>query len=135
MVVYQYDGGRTFRDGLAKNFARMYQRGIQQAPCDEYIALQPMLGVKDGHMELLDRSLLQAGGEDGRDVARSTKWHAGLPGLTRHPTAEFERGVNRGGARPSHTTAFHVSSSRSCAPLAGGPTCSSITAPRATLTI
>src|SRR5256885_2041462 len=90
MVVYQNDGRRALRNGLTEHLARMYERRIENAARDSHVALQTMLRVENGDMELLDRKILEARGEHGHNITRRANRRAFVPVFSCHPSSQLQ---------------------------------------------
>ena len=103
MIVHEDDCRRSLGDRLAKDFARMHERGVEDPASDRDVALEPMLRVEHGNVELFDRQIFHAGTEVFDDISRRPHRSPILPSFSRHAASELERRVNR--HRPSESYA------------------------------
>jgi hypothetical protein len=72
----------------------MYERRIEQAARYGDVALESVLRIEHGDVELLDRQIFQALREDFVDIAWPSDGCAFLPLFRRHAPSQLERGVD-----------------------------------------
>ena len=94
MIVDEDDRCRVFSDCFAKNLTRVNEGRVQQTACNGYVALQAMLRIQHGDVELLDREILQSRRECRVDVTRRANGRPVVAGL-RHRLAAIERAEKR----------------------------------------
>jgi hypothetical protein len=92
-----------FGDRFAKNFARMYERGVEKASRYGNVALEPVLRVENGDMKLFYGQILKPVTEDLVNVSRTANGHAILAVLGCHPAPELEGGMNCDGSRVANS--------------------------------
>jgi len=72
----------------------MHERRIEEAASYGDVALEPVLRIKHGDVELFDRKILQTLREDLIDIARPAHRRSFLPFFHRHAPAQLERCVD-----------------------------------------
>ena len=95
------DRRRPLGDRLPKHLARMYEGRVQNPACHRDVALQPVLRVEHGDVELLDGQVFHPRSEVLDDVSRRLEPGSHPAGLDRHAPPKLQRRVNRD--RASHS--------------------------------
>jgi hypothetical protein len=94
VIVNENYRGCVLGDRLAKYFARMDERRIQQPSRYGDVPLEPVLRVEDGNVKFLDRQILEALPENLVHISRTSNRNAFIALLGRHAPAELECGMN-----------------------------------------
>ena len=95
MIVDENYRRRVLRNCLAKNFARMYERRVEQAPGYGDVAFQSMLRIQNCHMKFFYRQILQSLSKYFVHIAWTPDRLALCTFLGSHSATELECRVNR----------------------------------------
>ena len=60
VVVNEDDRCRALRDGLAKDLARMHERGVQYPASHKDVAIDAVLRIEYGDVEFLNGAIVEA---------------------------------------------------------------------------
>jgi hypothetical protein len=104
VVVDEDDSGRPLSDRFPKYFSRMHERRVEEAASYGDVALEPVLRIEHGDVELFNRKILQALRKDLIHVARPAHGRSFLPLLRRHASTQLERGMDTNRTSRSYTT-------------------------------
>jgi hypothetical protein len=106
MIVNKNDGRRPLRDRLPKHFSRMNERRVEEAARYRDVALEPVLRIENGDVELFHREILQTLRKDLVHIAWPAHGRSFLSFLHRHAPPQFERGMDTN--RTSRSYAPHT---------------------------